>query len=130
MDFAAFSDDNSVPQDSAIALWHRLICEGASSVNINMRMSSATLKAQFENAGFTDVLVVDKKIPIGPWAHDQKLKDIGHFQLKNFQDGLEAFSLAILCRCLGWSAEEVQVFLAEVRQEVKSRQTFHWYWRL
>jgi len=99
-------------------------------VNINMRMSSATLKAQFENAGFTDVQVVDKKIPIGPWAYDQKLEKIGHFQLKNFQDGLEAFSLAILCRCLGWSAEEVQVFLAKVRQEVKSRQTFHWYWRL
>jgi hypothetical protein len=95
-----------------------------------MRMSSATLQAQFENAGFTNVQVVNKKIPIGTWSHDQKLKEIGLFQLKNFLSGLEAFSLAIFCRYLGWSAEEVQVFLAKVRHDVKSQQTFHWYWRL
>ncbi|PMD49054.1 S-adenosyl-L-methionine-dependent methyltransferase [Hyaloscypha variabilis F] len=128
MDFAACSDEDSVPQDSAIVDWHRLICEGASDMNINMRMSPVALKAQFENAGFTNVQVVNKKIPIGPWAYDQKLKEIGSVQLMNFLDGLEAFSLAIFCRSLRWSAVEIQVFLAQVRQDAKSHQTFHRYW--
>jgi len=129
MDFAAFSDDNTVPYDSAIAEWHRFIRKGASIANVNMRMSSTTLKAQFENAGFTNVQVVEKKIPIGHWPSDRKLKEIGVAQLANFLEGLEAFSLEIFCTYLGWSDVEVQVFLAGVRQDVGNR-NFHCYWPL
>jgi hypothetical protein len=34
-------------------------------------------------------------------------------------EGVESLTLAIFTRCLGWSAEEVQVFLAQVRKEFK-----------
>ena len=130
MDFIALSDDGSLPQDSKIKEWHRLICEGASYANINMRMSSAALKTKFENAGFTNVEVVNKKIPMGRWPEDQKLKEIGMWQLEAFLSGLEAFSLAIFCRCLGRSCGEVQILLAQVRDDVKRNETFHWYWPL
>lgn len=130
MDFAAFLDDNCVPQDNAMYRWHWLICEGASNANMNMRMSPATLKAKFENAGFTNIQVVNKKIPMAPSGQDQKLREIGNFQLINFLEGLEAFSLAIFCRYLGWSIEKVQLFLVQVRKDVMRYRTSHWYWPL
>ncbi|KAE9368193.1 S-adenosyl-L-methionine-dependent methyltransferase, partial [Stipitochalara longipes BDJ] len=127
MDFAAFLNDTSDPQDSMMNHWQQLICEGASNANINMRISSATLKTKFENAGFTNVQVVDKIIPMGKWPKDRKLAEIGMFQLANFLVGLEAFSLAILQRHLGWAYEEVTLYIYQLRKHVESG-TLHWCW--
>ena len=106
------------------------MCEGAAKANINMRMSSTALKTKFENAGFTNIKVVDKKIPMGSWPRNGKLNDIGTCQLDIFLSGLEAFSLAIFYRCLGWSSVELQALLARVRNDVTKNSGFHWYWPL
>lgn len=107
---------------------HQLIREGASYANINMRMSSAILRAKFEKAGLTNIKVIDKKIPMGRWPEDRKHRVIGTCQLECFQSGIEAFSQAIFCRYLG-TRDEMQVLLAQVRNDVKTR-SFHWYWPL
>ena len=98
--------------------------------NINMRISSAALETKFENAGFTNIQVINKKIPMGRWPRDARLKKIGMWQLEAFLSGLEAFTLAIFCRCLKWRLEEIQTFLAQVRNDVKTNGAFHWYWPL
>jgi hypothetical protein len=38
----------------------------------------------------------------------------------NIEDGMEGFVLAPLTRVLGWRESEVQVLLAQVRQELKN----------
>lgn len=38
-----------------------------------------------------------------------------------FLEGLEAFSVATFTQVLGWSHEEVQVFLALVRKDARDR---------
>lgn len=38
-----------------------------------------------------------------------------------FLEGLEAFSIATFTQVLGWSHEEVQVFLALVRKDARDR---------
>lgn len=38
-----------------------------------------------------------------------------------FLEGLEAFSVATFTQVLGWTHEEVQVFLALVRKDAKKR---------
>ena len=126
----ALSDDNSLPQYSSINEWHQLICQGALYANINMRISSAALETKFENAGFTNIQVINKKIPMGRWPRYARLKEIGMWQLEAFLSGLEAFTLAIFRRCLKWRLEEIQTFLAQVRNDVKTNGAFHWYWPL
>ncbi len=37
------------------------------------------------------------------------------------EESLEAYSLALYTRVLGWSAEELTVFLAKVRQDVRNK---------
>jgi hypothetical protein len=92
-------------------------------------MPSSELKLAFEKAGFINVTVLDFKIPIGPWAKNPKLKDIGMWQRVVLLDGLEAFSLAIFTRFLKWSKPDLLDLLAEVRREV-SNTSYHWYWPL
>jgi len=42
-------------------------------------------------------------------------------------DGVEALTLAVFTRCLGWEPESVQVFLADVRKEFKATKRYT-YW--
>ncbi|QKX57633.1 uncharacterized protein TRUGW13939_04751, partial [Talaromyces rugulosus] len=49
-----------------------------------------------------------------------KLKEIGALDYHQFIEGLEAISLHILTNALGWKPEEVQVFLIDVRKDLKN----------
>lgn len=73
-----------------------------------------------KDAGFENIKAQMFKVPIGPWAKDPRMKDIGMCNLAQILDGLEAFSLRLFCGVLKWTEEEVHVLLAKVRQELKS----------
>jgi hypothetical protein len=47
--------------------------------------------------------------------------------LENVLSGLEAITMAIYTRILGWSKEEVDIFLIDVRKEMKDTK-IHVYW--
>jgi hypothetical protein len=49
------------------------------------------------------------------------MKDLGRYHQVNMLEGLEAYSLALLTRVLGWDHQEVQVFLTGVRKEIMDR---------
>jgi len=75
-----------------------------------------------EEAGFVNVCCEVYKLPLSPWPKDSKLKEIGAFNLVNMLEGLEALSLALFTRVLGWSIEEVMAFLPSVRQDIKRKE--------
>ncbi|GME43526.1 methyltransferase domain-containing protein [Neofusicoccum parvum] len=78
------------------------------------------LKKWVEDAGFTNVTHKLLPIPTGTWPKDKKLKEIGAFDLVQFLEGLEAISMRTLTTLRGWSAEEVHVLLAKLREELKN----------
>lgn len=49
------------------------------------------------------------------------MKDLGRYQQVNMLESMEAYSLALLTRVLGWDLQEVQAFLTGVRQELMDR---------
>jgi hypothetical protein len=49
------------------------------------------------------------------------MKELGAYQQVNTLEGMETYTLALLTRALGWSAEEVQIFLSGVRNELLNR---------
>ncbi|GME22855.1 putative tam domain methyltransferase protein [Neofusicoccum parvum] len=85
------------------------------------------LKGWTEAAGFVDVREHALKLPVGPWARDQRLKKVGLFERVNMDEGIEALTLMLFTRALGWSVDEVQVFLAGVRREVKRKDVHAYY---
>ncbi len=62
----------------------------------------------------------------GTWPKDPKLKEIGIWTRENLLQGLEGFALALFTRVHGWSVEEVQLFLVDVRKDLKNS-NIHWY---
>ena len=54
---------------------------------------------------------------------------IGMWVLEDLAPGLEALSAALFTRILGWSKEELDVFLAGVRKDMKNTR-YHAYWNM
>jgi len=126
-DLVAISDDNSFPPDSAIVQWAQLMVEGAKMGGIDLRIAGSQIKTAMEEAGLTDITVIDYKLPIGVWAADPRLREAGKFALGAMLYGLQGVSLAIFTRFLGWEVLEMEVLLAKVRKEWNQRKV-HSYW--
>lgn len=65
---------------------------------------------------------------MGPWAKDPVLKELGMVTQVAFEADIEGYILFIASE-LGWSKEEVQVYVANVRREVRSLSYRPWYWQ-
>lgn len=46
---------------------------------------------------------------------------------ENMGGGLSAITLALFTRVLGWTADEVEVFVANVRKDIRNP-AYHCYW--
>jgi hypothetical protein len=78
-------------------------------------------------AGFVNIHAKHYKWPIGPWAKGEKNKLLGRFALEDTMDWLPSSALALFTQMFGWSREEVEVFLASVRKEIKEDKKLHFY---
>jgi len=78
------------------------------------------LEQWVKDAGFVNVSQRVVKLPLGSWARDPMLKEIGHWNITQLMMGLEGFVMRLFTSVLGWAPEEVQVFLVGLRKELKS----------
>jgi len=85
------------------------------------------MKQRMEEAGFVNVEEHILKLPVGPWPRDPRLKKVGLFEMINMTEGMQGLTVMLWTRCLGWTAAEVELFLMDVRNEVKNRKIHCYY---
>lgn len=118
------SDDGSLTDAHHYRQWTKGLIKAL--VNIDRDpCPGPKLRAHVEKAGFVNVHEKVFKIPLGPWAKDPHMKDIGMMNLVQGLDGMEAFSLKVF-EMLGYSRVETEVLVANVRKELRGR-AFHSY---
>ncbi|UPK91873.1 hypothetical protein LCI18_002808 [Fusarium solani-melongenae] len=125
------SDDGTLSDDSPLYKWATLLLRTFAAMGSPLD-SALKYKEQLEAAGFVDVHVVQRKWPMNRWPKAQIYKQIGMWANQNTMDALAAISLAVFTRPegqggLGWTSEELEVFLIEVRKDIKDH-TIHSYW--
>lgn len=57
-------------------------------------------------------------VPVNPWPPGKQLKKIGDMMLTNINIILEPISVPVFMGILGWSRDELDLLLTEVRKEV------------
>ncbi|KAH6641660.1 S-adenosyl-L-methionine-dependent methyltransferase [Chaetomium tenue] len=119
-------DDNTLPKDSALQKLSDAIFESTRVYGTPID-DPTRWKGWFEDRGFDDVTEVVYKMPCSPWPKDQRLKLIGAFEMENLLYGLSGMVTRVFGKGLNWSPEQVQVFLVDVRKEIRSR-NLHVYW--
>ncbi|KAJ4179011.1 hypothetical protein NW767_014713 [Fusarium falciforme] len=68
--------------------------------------------------GFVDVKETPFKWPTNRWPKDRRFKELGDWSNVNTNDSLQGLSMALFTRHLGWTPEEVGVFLVDVRKDL------------
>ncbi|PMD30003.1 S-adenosyl-L-methionine-dependent methyltransferase [Hyaloscypha variabilis F] len=118
-DFILVSNDNSLPKDGYIYKYHQLLFSALDKIGRPCN-PGPNLKKWVEDAGYKNVTERVYPVPIGRWPKDKELKEIGAWNFVVLEDGLEAICMRMFTGIYGWSVDEVQVFLAQVRGELKS----------
>ncbi|KAH7030077.1 putative TAM domain methyltransferase [Macrophomina phaseolina] len=120
-------DDDSYPAKAPdVHNYMRLLRE--SSEKFGKPMDIARDQKQWiQDAGFVNVREDVYKAPLSPWPKDKKLKEIGKYNLIHVLDAIEAYSIALFTRVLGYKPEEVQVLLAKMREQYKNPELHIYY---
>lgn len=119
------SDDGTLSSNHALVKWVDLLEEACNKFGRPFA-DIPGLADVMKEIGFVDVTLSTYKWPLNTWPKDPHYKELGHFSYENFMDGIEGFTLAPFTRALGWTKEEVNVFLVDVRNDLKDK-TIHAY---
>jgi hypothetical protein len=117
-DFPMKCVDDSL-NGTALWKWNMLIEEGAKKVGKPWTRTNQ-YKGWMEEIGFVDI---EEKIlpwPINTWPKDTYLKLLGLWFQFDLLEGLNS-TTALLTRGLGWSTEEVESLLVDVRKDIENR---------
>ncbi|KAH6977650.1 S-adenosyl-L-methionine-dependent methyltransferase [Ilyonectria destructans] len=112
------SDDDTAERAANTQFWIKTICKGAAKFGKPLD-NAPQWKEQLKGAGFVDIQQEIHKIPIGEWPKDPKLKEIGRYQSVQELKFVDSYTPGVFGRILGWSEEEIQVFMAKVKNDLK-----------
>jgi hypothetical protein len=115
MHYFPHCDDGTMPDSWPFLKFYEPLTEGLGALNVNLT-TALEHTLNLEPYGFTNIHHKVFKIPIGTWPKNKTLKTVGLYMRTAVLDGLDAMSFGPLCRGLGWSKEEVQVYLVDVRK--------------
>lgn len=136
------SDDGSLENAKPLSRWQEQIDEASTKFGKKLNIAE-THKQKLLDAGFVNVrddvfkvcwahemlpfrdhLKTDDdnyvcQCPISTWPKDPKFKEIGRYQLGQALESVESFTVALFTRVLGYSREEAQLVMAQVRADLR-----------
>ncbi|RKK51004.1 hypothetical protein BFJ69_g17979, partial [Fusarium oxysporum] len=120
------SDDSTLTEEHALSKWCNLLCEAAGKLG-RPYIPTKELREIMDKVRFTNIVETRFKWPSNCWPKDKRYKELGAWNNENTRLVLESVTFAPLTRGLGWTIEEVNVLLADVRKELNDR-NIHAYW--
>ncbi|KAI1400250.1 S-adenosyl-L-methionine-dependent methyltransferase [Hypoxylon fuscum] len=122
------SDDGTVADDSALAQWGKVFKEAGTKSGKSFQVVEEGLQRKaMEAAGFVDIEERDMKTPFGAWPADHKNREIGQYNQLALAQDIEGFLVHMWSQVLGWAIEEIQVYAAHLRHELRSKKIHAYY---
>ncbi|CCE31633.1 uncharacterized protein CPUR_05486 [Claviceps purpurea 20.1] len=113
------SDDGSTRLEPVLASYGDLFREGGKIINRSFFVQEIQQQA-FDEAGFVDKTVIRYKVPIGPWAKDPKLAEVGRFARATLENDLQGYTQMVWHNILERPADEYHVWLANLRKAIRN----------
>ncbi|KAK1637579.1 S-adenosyl-L-methionine-dependent methyltransferase [Colletotrichum phormii] len=114
-----YSDDGSYTVKHATWGWNKTLVRTLESIDRDPN-PVPKVEGWVVDAGFRSIFHQRFKTPIGPWPKDPHYKEVGLLNLAQNLEGLEAFSMRLMCGVLGRTREQALAQIQEVRKELKS----------
>ncbi|CCE35186.1 uncharacterized protein CPUR_02117 [Claviceps purpurea 20.1] len=113
------SDDGSTELEPVLASYAELFREGGKVLNLSFFVQDLQQRA-FDEAGFVEQRAVRFKLPIGPWAKDPKLAEVGRAARAALENDVEGYTQMTWHNVLRRSADEYNVWLANLRKAIRN----------
>ena len=105
------------PESTALYKWNKLCMEGAAQFGRPWTYAQH-YKRYLEEAGFESVTERRFYWPLSPWAKGKYYRTVAEFFQEDMLSGVDGISFKVL-GALGWHIDEIRVFLAQVREDMK-----------
>ncbi|KAK4453394.1 S-adenosyl-L-methionine-dependent methyltransferase [Podospora aff. communis PSN243] len=107
----------TLASDHPVAQYWSLIDQGLANLGVQLHaVANEGMKTMMQECGYINVQEKVLRIPIGPWPKNKVLKMVGVLWQTILLDGIQAIALGPLTRGCGWSREQVELFLIQVRR--------------
>ncbi|KAF5004744.1 hypothetical protein FDECE_8770 [Fusarium decemcellulare] len=117
-----YSDDGTTESEPVLKTWARLYEEGGKAMGRPFFLLQDQLQEKgFNEAGFTDIKVVDYKLPVGGWPRNPELAQVGQFVKLTLENDLEGYTLLLWHNVLNWPKDNYQLFLMGMRRALRNR---------
>ncbi|KAH8799755.1 S-adenosyl-L-methionine-dependent methyltransferase [Xylogone sp. PMI_703] len=126
--FPVLCIDDSMPEDSALRKWSGYMLEASKKLNRPLD-SAKDGKRLLRERGFTEIKEERFIWPMNRWPKDKHLKTLGSWVLEDICNGIQGLSLRLFTYGLGWTLPQVEVFLVDVRKEMRNPK-IHAYWHM
>ncbi|KAL8969374.1 MAG: hypothetical protein Q9183_002022 [Haloplaca sp. 2 TL-2023] len=103
--------------DSYLSIYHGALVSAAEKANTPLGLDHMK-KPLLETAGFSVAKSRTLDVPLGTWSPDPRKKVAGKMALIAMLESLEATSLRLLTRELGWKEEGVRDLCGKVKEEI------------
>lgn len=94
------SPDSTLSPSSVLAKWSQIAVQIGTLTGKTFEIAE-NMAGLIREAGFVDVVEKRYRWPIGPWSSDPRLKELGRWNLLNWEEGMEGWILANYTRVLG-----------------------------
>ncbi|KAI3575621.1 S-adenosyl-L-methionine-dependent methyltransferase, partial [Fusarium oxysporum f. sp. albedinis] len=122
------SDDGTVLPGSALSQWEKFFVEGGRKIGRPFTIFEENIQREgMREAGFVNIEERDFKNPVGGWPKDPKQRIVGQYMQAAFEQDAQGTVLH-MATALGWTEEEVTVFISHFRHEIRSPK-IHSYFR-
>ncbi|KAL4982174.1 S-adenosyl-L-methionine-dependent methyltransferase [Aspergillus falconensis] len=111
--------DDGTTEGTVFEEWGRVSLEAGEAFGKSLRIVDES-KDRMIKAGLVDVVERRFRIPIGGWASDPRLKQLGLYNRLLWEEGIEGWSMYLLTTVLKWSREEVELYLSRMRKGLRN----------
>lgn len=109
-----------IPTTSSLYQWNQNIVI-ASNLAKRPWNNVKNYSQYFEAAGFEDIQMKKFYWPSNAWAKGRYFKTLSIYFQQDLMEGLEGLSMKLFTNFLGWTKEQVQLFLVGVRKDLQDR---------
>ncbi|KAF4985940.1 hypothetical protein FDECE_16221 [Fusarium decemcellulare] len=105
-DHSVLCDDGTMQQDDPLRVFFDTCAQGMRKYGCTS-FGKLDIRSVLKHAGFNRIQVVRKKVPISPWARDERMKTIGKLMKARILESLDALAAKPLV-ALGMTPEQRQ----------------------
>ena len=126
MDLLFVSDDDTVSVSNQLVHFLDKISTSAARAGLDLRVAPK-FEELLRDAGFKNVVSEIRKLPMGTWPRDVRLKEAGRYHRAQFMEALPGIAMRPFTRLLKWSPEQVEAYVAVTRSSILDPRV-HGYW--